>query len=97
MVTKKIGCQKVVYDPDRGVISAPRLGVEVEVLPPHVWWEGEEWQFRAWGVKLPVHLQSLEVHYLRALKVFDKLGLWLYAEADSEGNLNGRVAVQEKW
>ena len=97
MIVRKIGCIKLDYDPSRRVINAPQLGIEVEVLPPHVWWEGEDWQFTMWGVQLPIHTQSLEVHYLQALKVFDKLGLWLYAEADSEGNLTGRVAVQEKW
>jgi hypothetical protein len=91
----KIGCLAVDYYPRHGTVEAPQWGLVGKVIPSYYTWEGREDQFDEWGVQLPLVL-AFRACYLQALEVCDSLGLWLYAEADSEGNLTGRVAVQVK-
>jgi hypothetical protein len=56
-------------------------------LPQLLVWE-------AWESPRGKHV--FQDYYWRAVEALEDIGLWLYAEADSEGNLTGRVAVQAK-
>jgi len=92
----KVGCQQLVYYPHLGVLKALGLGIEILVVPSGVKWDGSDSDFMAWGYQLPIAKEVWEDFYPRALEALDEIGLWLYAEADENNNLTGRVAVQVK-
>ena len=92
----KVGCQEVVFYPHLGVLKAPGLGLILDVVPSHLAWDGSREEFEKWGKPLPLAPEVWGAFYLRALEALDEVGLWLYAEADENGDLTGRVAVQAK-